>query len=452
MEEEIDIKEWFVALWNKKTIIIIVTIIFAIFGIIKYGGFFKSSNPLKNKGEEIFVAESSFILGNEKKMNTTIEDNLLDNGQTVTTDSKTIMTNRVMIDDTLFSTYKDILYSKDLLDRVILELNLDITALELSKQVTLARNEDSSLLRIIVNYSDKDDIILLTNKLVQIFSNEVSEIYFLEDAKVVESANILDKEELENSNEDISKIANVEGQSGSKKKVVFVTIIGFVLSCGVIIVIELFDNTIKNETMLERLTNSKTLITLKKSDEDNLDRFKVLRVTINNCKTILITSPDVQAGKSYVSMNLAKSFAKLGKKVILIDLTKNNSELTEKDTGKGISDYLSSSDKFVEKYAIETNYKNLSVLLSGNDVNNMTELLESPKMKETLETLERLYDVIIIDSKNILDSANTLAVAKIVQYSILVCRERKTKIDDIIKSKTYIEDIGGKVIGNIFNK
>jgi MinD-like ATPase involved in chromosome partitioning or flagellar assembly len=73
-------------------------------------------------------------------------------------------------------------------------------------------------------------------------------------------------------------------------------------------------------------------------------------------------------------------------------------------------------------------------------------------MQETLSTLERLYDVIIIDSENVVESANTLAIAKIAKYSILVSCERKTKIADIIKAKNNIEDLGGNVIGNVLNK
>ena len=93
----------------------------------------------------------------------------------------------------------------------------------------------------------------------------------------------------------------------------------------------------------------------------------------------------------------------------------------------------------------------MSILLSGRKQECITELLEAPKMDETLAMLERLYDVIIIDSENVVDSANTLAVAKIAKYSILVCKNGKTKIPNLIIAKNNIEDVGGNVVGTVLN-
>ena len=213
----------------------------------------------------------------------------------------------------------------------------------------------------------------------------------------------------------------------------------------------MFNNSIKDSEQLEKVSGLKNLTTIKNSKYDSQNDFKLLRVNINECKTILVTSPESKTGKSYVALNLAKSFAKLGKKVLLIDLTKNESNLLKKYDGNGLTDYLDGQDKFVEKYAVETNVKNLSVLLSGKKQENITELLESSKMAEVISTCERLYDVIIIDSENVIESANTLAVAKLSKYSILVCVNRKTKLVNLIKAKNNIEDVGGSVVGTVLN-
>ena len=84
-------------------------------------------------------------------------------------------------------------------------------------------------------------------------------------------------------------------------------------------------------------------------------------------------------------------------------------------------------------YVVETNIKNLDILLAGKDLNNQEELLESYKMKDTLKLLENLYDVVIIDSDNALESANTLVISKLVKGAILVVSERQTNSMNIIK-------------------
>ena len=226
---------------------------------------------------------------------------------------------------------------------------------------------------------------------------------------------------------------------------------GFVLSCGIVVLIELFDNSIKNEEYLEKITGLKTLVRLRKSDVNVENKFKILRVNLNECRKILVTSPQKNDGKSFVASNLAESYAKLGKKVLLIDLNKNYNENIKDYNGNGLIEYLESNENSTSNYISSTNIKNLDILLAGKDLTNQAELLESYKMKDTFKLLENLYDVLIIDSSNVLESASTLTVAKLVKYSILVVSERKTKAKNIIRAKNDIEDIGGELIGTVYN-
>lgn len=226
---------------------------------------------------------------------------------------------------------------------------------------------------------------------------------------------------------------------------------GFIVSCGVVIVIEIFDSSIKNEDFLEKITNLKTLVKLPKKDEDLTDKFRLLRVNIGEYRSILITSAQKGEGKSFVSLNLAKSYAKLGKKVVLIDLNNNSSDIAKNYNGNGLTEYLESNENSTSNYVVETNIKNLDILLAGKDLNNQEELLESYKMKDTLKLLENLYDVVIIDSDNALESANTLVISKLVKGAILVVSERQTNSMNIIKAKNNIQDVGGIIIGTVYN-
>jgi capsular exopolysaccharide synthesis family protein len=466
MEEEIDIKEICLELWRKKWTIFAVTFLFLIAGLFMYGEIrnIKKSTIIESdetNDELSYVAETTFLVSLEEKTNQISSNSILDYSEiTVPTNSTEMSTNRITVDSSLFSTYSDLLTSKTLLNKVITNLGLDITTTDLKNSIALLRNESSNLLKIYVNYSDRETALNIANASAEALIEKIYEIYNIK-LVVIDEAEILSDEEIENLEVDsdtleTTKISNVIEtntlQTGSIKKIALVTVLGFVLSCAVIVIIELFSSSVKNQETLEKALNLKTLAKIKNNKENVNDEFKLLRVNINECKTILVTSSDNKVGKSFVAMNLAKSFAKLNKKVLLIDLTKNESELLKKYDGKGLSDFLDSQDKFVEKYANETEINNLSVLLAGKKLENMTELLESSKFIETLSTIERLYDEIIIDSANALESANTLAVAKVAKYSILVCEERKTKIENVVKAKTNIEDIGGIVIGTVLNK
>ena len=223
------------------------------------------------------------------------------------------------------------------------------------------------------------------------------------------------------------------------------------LSCGIIVIINIFDGTVKNEEYLEKITKLRNLVKLQKKDLNLNDKFKLLRVNIGEYRSILITSAQKGDGKSFVSLNLAKSYAKLGKKVILIDLNNNSSDIIKNYNGNGLIEYLESNENSTTNYVTGTNIKNLDVLLAGKDITNQEELLESYKMKDTLKLLENLYDVVIIDSNNAIESASTLVISKIVKSIILVVSEEQTKIVNLFKSKGNIEAVGGNIIGTIYN-
>ena len=460
MEEEIDIKDLIIELWRKKWIIVIVTLVFAIIGLVKYGNFGKTNNSVLNKSNasKEYVAAMTFMLGKERRVTSVEEQVALNNGSTIPTTSSSTNEYKITVDDSLVATLNEIVKSKTVLESVINDLGLEkISAAELSKKVEINKVNTSDFLRILVKYTDKEKCTEIVTKIMEYALPKAYSIYNISSIIELDELHILDEDEItEIANEQASEpntvITSGKVSTGSKKKMVLVTAIGFVLSCGVIVVLELFNNSIKNEEELEKSTKLKTLVKINSKKEDLTEDFKLLRVNIKECKTMLITSPEEKDGKTFVAENLSKSFARLNKKVVLVDLVKNNNDMIQKYNGKGLSNYLNSEDKFIEKYAVPTNVKNLSVLLAGDQIENMTENLESEKALETLETLSRLYDVVIIDSENILESSNTLAMAKISKYSILVSTERKTSLEKLIKAKNNIEDVGGTVIGNVLIK
>ena len=440
MEEEIDIKDLMLAIWRKKWISLI---------------YYIKNNETEDK---LFGSENT-----ELSNINYVETDLVFASPNQNENMINQYTYKVTIDSSVISNLNAFATSKSFLKVVLQELDVDdkIDIKDVQAGINIFGSENSDIMTLVVALEDKDVAQKISNKILNELTNKINKVYKIEEIITVNGPTLLDKEGIEEVKDEIKKSINIdennktsnkEGEtSGSlKKKVILITIVGFVLACGVVVMEELFDGTVKDEEILEKATNSKTLAKIPKNSNDIDNKFNILRVNVNECKTILVTSPEKMDGKSFVANNLAKAFARLGKKVVLVDLEKNSSELIKKFDGRGLVDYLRSKENFVEKYIVETTEKNLSVLLSGKDLTNQTELLDSDKMKETLEILGRLYDVIIIDSSNVLESANTLTIAKKIKYTILVVSERKTSLKNVIKAKNNIEDIGGIIIGNVF--
>lgn len=231
MEEQLDIKDFLVALWKKKKYILIVTIIFFLLGFIKYGNLSISKEIISKNNDsknEEFIAETSFVLGNEERITTSKGNIFLDSGETVPTESISSSENRVIIDDSLLATYKDILTSKSLLNEIIKDLNLNIEETKLIESIALLRNEKSNLLKIYVKYNDSDTCLKIAEKLVEGLTAKINELYNTKTV-IIDGANIIDESEVKLLG-NVLKTSNAQnlvesGKQGSPKKVIIIGIL-----------------------------------------------------------------------------------------------------------------------------------------------------------------------------------------------------------------------------------
>ena len=183
-----------------------------------------------------------------------------------------------------------------------------------------------------------------------------------------------------------------------------------------------------------------------------------------NKKVISIISCDPKEGKSWVSNNIAVSFARINKKVILIDADlgkkSNKSEIFYTEHGEGLSDFLRDIeiDNRLEnlykskKYIKQTQIPNLHILQSGTVVLNTLDLIKSKKMKELLNILKEMYDYILIDGTSFFESKDCIQLAKIVDTNILVVENKKTSCKDLKFVIEELTELNCNILGFILNK
>ena len=184
---------------------------------------------------------------------------------------------------------------------------------------------------------------------------------------------------------------------------------------------------------------------------------------VSDKKVMLVTSTIPGEGKSYVSANLAAAFAQLDKKVLIIDTDMRKGRqysLFNLRPRPGLSNFLSGvvDNDFIgekdniENYIQETEVENLYLISAGSVPPNPSELLASKKMKNIIELLIKKFDIIIFDAPPCLIVADALILARLVDFNILVTAQNVTKIEDLNKAKTAIENVGGKLAGVVLNK
>ena len=196
--------------------------------------------------------------------------------------------------------------------------------------------------------------------------------------------------------------------------------------------------------------------------------FRTLRTNIqfmntkNKLKTILVTSTLPGEGKSWVTSNLAVTFAQAGKKVVLIDADMRKGRqytIFGVSPIPGLSNYLSgigvkneeASDDLAD-YIQETDVDNLYIMTAGNIPPNPSELLISPQMVNLLDELKELCDIIIIDGTPNELVTDSLILTRLVDSTIIVTASKQTKKDNLKRVIANIQNVGGKIAGVVLNK
>lgn len=123
-------------------------------------------------------------------------------------------------------------------------------------------------------------------------------------------------------------------------------------------------------------------------DRRGSEAYKTLRANLQFCgsdiKSIAITSCTPSEGKSTVSLNLAKSLAESGKRVLFIDADLRKSVIVSRcqvsQAVRGLSHYLSGQSTFAD-IVYSTNVRNLHMIFAGPVPPNPVELLGSNNFK-----------------------------------------------------------------------
>lgn len=205
-------------------------------------------------------------------------------------------------------------------------------------------------------------------------------------------------------------------------------------------------------------TMNKNIIELqiKKPEFAVEEAFNKLRTNImfsgEDIKTIVVTSTHPAEGKSYVAMQIAKSFAELNKRVVYMDcdLRKSVTMSRYKIKGKktGITEYITGQSN---NLIYETNIPNLAVVLSGHLVPNPLEIFNSKKYDYILETLRGHFDYIIIDTPPLGSVVDASIIAAKADGTLFVVRADAVIKSHAIQAKKQLEMSKCKILGVVFN-
>ena len=148
-------------------------------------------------------------------------------------------------------------------------------------------------------------------------------------------------------------------------------------------------------------------------------------------KVILVTSSVSGEGKSFISTNIASSFALLGKRVALVGMDIRSPKLAtmlDLQEMPGVTSYLSRNDVTIDQIAQPCKeVKGLDVFVGGAIPPNPSELLLGDCVKDFFNDLRANYDVIIVDSAPVAMVSDSFALDKYTNATVYVTRANFTQ-------------------------
>jgi len=375
------------------------------------------------------------------------------------------------------TTYINFLQTNVFYKQVIEESELNYTQAQLKDMTIIKAINDTEIFQISVTNTNPNDAYTLVEAMQKIAPILIKNIKETAQISVVDPPTLPTSP----SSRNILQNALVGGM------------IGFVLSLMASLLLELFDQNVKNQDDLSKRYHlpilgaipkfnvitkreyvlKKTKFTdllqnklkrndsIKNKDTDFVikEAYKSLRSNLNftlrydGCKKILISSPVPEDGKSTTITNIGISIAQTGAKVLLMDCDLRKGRLHNLFNVKfkpGVSDVLSSTMD-VKNAIYKTAYENLSVMPMGTIPPNPSELLASIQMETLLNKLNDDYEYIIIDSPPVKVVSDALNLVKMVDGVLIVVREGITSHPCISSSLTKYEFLNANILGFVLN-
>jgi len=143
---------------------------------------------------------------------------------------------------------------------------------------------------------------------------------------------------------------------------------------------------------------------------------------------LTVSSPGPGEGKSFLSSQLAVSFAQAGCRTLLIDGDTRRGELHARfavDRRPGLLDYLA-GDATLESVLRSTSFDNLTLLPRGMTNDRGPELLTSPRMSDVISELEGRFHVVIVDSPPLGAGIDPYVLGTVTGKMLLVLRSGET--------------------------
>lgn len=359
--------------------------------------------------------------------------------------------------------YVDVVNSAIVLDEVIADLNLDMSANQLAKMVTSSSPLNTVLINISVTNSDPELAANLANSIGSNFSHIVVEKLEKPDGDAVSPVKI-----------ETIQPALVPSSPASPNvplNLALGLLLGLAIGLGVAVLRSVLDTRIHSlhdialvtdKPMLGGITFdpeavSRPLVVHADPKNPRAEAFRSLRTNLqfvnvgDGPRSFVVTSSIPGEGKSTTTANLAIAMAETGATVALIDGDLRLPRIADYmgiEGGVGLTDVLIGRAELVDVMQ-KWGKGQLYVLPSGRTPPNPSELLGSAAMSKMLAQITEQFDIVLIDAPPLLLVTDAAVLSKLTGGALLVAASGRVKRNELAAAVRALESIGSKLFGLI---
>jgi len=170
--------------------------------------------------------------------------------------------------------------------------------------------------------------------------------------------------------------------------------------------------------------------------------------------TLLITSAVAGEGKTTTSANVAAAFAKMGKRVVLVDADMRRPRLHRVfnlTRSPGLSDVLAGAARAAD-VVVRPMDEGFDLLPAGSRPEDPTGLLTSIAWSDLVSDLKQEYDLVLLDSPVLLAVPDSLVLAADVDGVVLVHKPGSLEFRGLMRLRADLKTAGGHTLGIVFNQ
>lgn len=362
-------------------------------------------------------------------------------------------------------TYRDIVTSSIVLDRVIDDLGLDVDRAELAASADASTQLNSAILSIRVNDTNPGQAARVANGIADSFSAVVSDTLELREQETSYSIHIVTLQ--------AAQVPTAPVAPNTQLMLVVGGIVGLAAGLVVALLRSLLDQRVRTAADVQAAV-SVPLLGQIPLDPDTVDRplavssapqsaraeaYRSLRTNVrflfeNGKGVFVVTSSGPGEGKSTTAANLALAFADAGHRVALIDADLRLPRVAEYfgiEGGIGLSDVLAGRVRLndvVQRWGRSS----LFLLPAGTVPPNPAELLGSPAMQHLVDATSAAFDVVVIDAPPLLLVTDAAVIARVTTGALLIAAAGATQAGRLAAAAKSIEAVDARVLGTVLTK